>query len=152
MTPEEINKINQKNREKYKKGINKKIAKYCPKCQRTREVDEFTENCPFCKTRFKQSNDFNSLFSSNNTTTIKPKTNSYLVYKVIAIISIAVVAFLLFKACNGSSFDKNNHHDNICDNCGRTATVHMGNNIELCDDCANSFWDYLDDESKKNGY
>lgn len=71
------------------------------------------------------------------------------VYIVIGMV-IGLILFVL--ASNSTTHDKNNHHDNICDNCGRTATYHVGNSIELCRDCANSFYNHVNNESKKRGY
>ena len=47
MTPEEINKLNKESREK--REINKKVLKYCYKCQRNREISENEWICPICK-------------------------------------------------------------------------------------------------------
>lgn len=48
MTPEEINKLNQKDKEKRKQS-NSKSLKYCYTCKRNREVLENEWTCPICK-------------------------------------------------------------------------------------------------------
>ena len=64
---------------------------------------------------------------------------------------IAIIAVLIFILSNSSTHDKNNHHDNICDNCGKTATYHTGD-VELCKSCANDFYKWLNSESEKRGF
>ena len=47
MTPEEINRLNAKN----KKPNNTKQILFCQKCERSREVDYNTSICPVCKSQ-----------------------------------------------------------------------------------------------------
>lgn len=49
MTPEEINKMNKKEREMRKDNNNQKISLYCTTCKRPREIYSGTTRCPICK-------------------------------------------------------------------------------------------------------
>ena len=60
MTPEEINKLNSKNK-KYKTP--KRIL-FCNKCDRSREVDNNTNICPVCKSQLQSCNVKNKRFTS----------------------------------------------------------------------------------------
>ena len=68
MTPDEINKINLKNNKHY----TSKQTKYCPQCNRVREVLYNINKCPVCKTQLQNCVTKNNV-SSQPTPTPQPK-------------------------------------------------------------------------------